>query len=530
MKVLKMNYDLMYATDFYKVSHKAQYPKGVTKVHSVLVARGANYNDHISKKEMMWFGIKLFINKLEQFSQDFFNLSPAELSIRLEKYKKFLDIRLGGDNDVEHWRALYSYGQLPLSIKSLEEKSIVPFQTPLVTVENTHDAFYWLTSFIETSMLSNVWGACNSANRSWHIRKSLEEAMADHSEEDRQAIDFMAHDFSQRGMMGDEASLLSGCGHLANFKGSDSLPAIRAMEEIYGEVTGFSVPASEHSVMCAGGKDTEEETFLRLLETYPTGIISIVSDTWDYFGTLTKTLPNLKDVIMAREGKTVIRPDSGDPVRIICGDVIEAFNSEDFEFAQLRDLAYETFGDRVHNGIFLERDKPDLDFQYVSFDGVYYKFPTDYEMYDYYEGSFRIDSSSIQITGAGEKCELTPEMKGSLRLLDETFGHSLDSAGLKLLDPHIGLIYGDGMNQERIKQMVNRILQMGYSPLNMVFGIGAYTYQFTTRDELSFAFKATAVEINGEWVDIQKDPKTDPGKKSLTGRQESNLLSSVFYG
>jgi len=449
-------YDLMYAADFYKVSHKAQYPENVTKVHSVLVARGASYNPHISTTEFQWFGYSLFINKLSKWSEEFFALGLSEVKELIADYENFLDVRLGGENDVRHWLDLWSLGKLPVTICAVPEKTISLFQTPLLTIENTDPRFAWLPAFIETSMLSNVWGVTTAANRSWHIRKSIEDKMVGYSEAELAAIDFMGHDFSYRGLMGDEAAMMVGCGHLANFKGSDTIPAIRAMEEVYGEVTGFSVPATEHSVMCAGGEATEEETYSRILDTYPSGIVSIVSDTWDYFKVLTETLPSMKNRIMAREGKVVIRPDSGDPVDIICG-----------------------------TSIF--KDKGSV---------------------NYYE--------------------LTNEQKGSLRILDEVFGHTLDSAGLKVLDSHIGLIYGDGMNQERIKIMLDTMIACGYSPLNLVFGIGAFTYQLTTRDELGFAFKATAIEVDGEWVNIQKDPKTDQSKKSLTGRFVGGNLKEVL--
>lgn len=440
-------YNLMYAADFYKVSHKAQYPDGVTKVHSVLVARGANYNPHIRNDRFHWFGLKLWLVKLEQFEDWFFCLSSVQLGKELSTYKKFLDARLGGDNDVSHWLALYNdCVGLPLKICAVDERTMQPFQTPLMTVENTDDNFEWLTSYIETTALSNIWAVTTAANRAFHIRESIEAHMVGYTAEELAAVDFMGHDFSYRGMPGDEAAMLTGCGHLSVFKGSDSLVAIKAMEDVYGEVTGFSVPATEHSVMCAGGQQTELETYSRILDTYPEGIVSVVSDTWDYWSVLTELLPQLKDRIMARDGKVVIRPDSGDPVDIICG------------------------------------------------------------------------------TGDPN----SPAGNGSLELLDHLFGHTLDSAGLKVLDSHIGLIYGDGMNQERIKIMLNRMVAKGYSPLNLVFGIGAYTYQFTTRDELGFAFKATAVEIGGEWVDIQKNPVTDPGKKSLTGRFVGGDLKEVF--
>lgn len=434
-------FNLMYAADFYKVSHKAQYPENVTKVHSVLVARGANYNDHIEKDKFMWFGLKLYLRKLEEFSDWFFGLSVGGLDVVLAEYKSFLDVRLGGDNDVSHWSELYWLNRLPLTISAVDERTIQSFQTPLLTVENTDDNFSWLTAFIETSMLSNVWPVTTAANRSWNIRKSIEDRMPGYSEDELAAVDFMGHDFSYRGLPGDEAAVLAGCGHLANFKGSDTIPAIKAMEDVYGEVTGFSVPATEHSVMCAGGQATEFDTYSRILDIYPAGIVSIVSDTWDYYSVLKDILPQLKDRIMARDGKVVIRPDSGNPVDIICG---------------------------------------------------------------------------------GNGCE------SSLEILDGIFGHTLDSAGLKVLDSHIGLIYGDGMNQERIKTMLDTMIARGYSPLNLVFGIGAFTYQFMTRDELGFAFKATAVEIDGEWVSIQKDPKTDAKKKSLTGRFVGGDLKEVF--
>lgn len=426
----------MYAADFYKVSHKEQYPKDVTKVHSVLTARSVNYNEYIDQEKFFWFGLELYLAKLDSFSDWFFRLTSYQLDDELEAYKDFLDERLGGDNSVDHWRDLWEEGHLPLAINAVEERTVCKLQTPLLTVENTIDEFAWLTSFIETSLLSNVWGVTTAANRAWNIRNTIEGYFEGYTPEEKEAIDFMCHDFSYRGMAGDDAAAVIGCGHLSQFKGSDTIPAIMNMEYYYEETTGFSVPATEHSVMCAGGSDSELFTYARIIDLYPTGIVSIVSDTWDYFNVLKNTLPQLKDKIMARDGKVVIRPDSGDPVKIICGD------------------------DEGH--------------------------------------------------------------ESSLEILDSIFGHTLDSKGLKVLDSHIGLIYGDGMTQQTIDKMLSTMVSKGYSPLNIVFGVGAYTYQLMTRDELGLAFKATAVERNGEWVNIQKDPKTDSGKKSLTGRFTPN--------
>jgi nicotinamide phosphoribosyltransferase len=275
--------------------------------------------------------------------------------------------------------------------------------------------------------------------------------------------------------------------------------------------------------MCAGGQATEEETYSRILDIYPSGIVSIVSDTWDYFKVLTETLPSMKDRIMAREGKVVIRPDSGDPVEIICGAEIKDYSEYDFESAlsEIKDIARDTAYDNTAHG----EHGPSDDTALFSWKGDYYMVELDLQWNRYDKQYYFLDeicvSSNIKVT-------LTDPQKGSLRILDEVFGHTLDSAGLKVLDSHIGLIYGDGMNQARIITMLNTMVERGYSPLNLVFGIGAYTYQLTTRDELGFAFKATAVEIDGEWVNIQKDPKTDQSKKSLTGRFVGGNLKKVF--
>jgi nicotinamide phosphoribosyltransferase len=121
-------------------------------------------------------------------------------------------------------------------------------------------------------------------------------------------------------MAGIEAATLSGAGHLLNFTGTDTIPAIDFLEEYYQansdtELIGGSVAATEHSVMCMGTTRGEYDTFKRLITAvYPKGIVSIVSDTWDLWKVLTDYLPRLKDTILSREGKVVIRPDSGDPV------------------------------------------------------------------------------------------------------------------------------------------------------------------------------------------------------------------------
>ena len=507
-------YNLMYMADFYKVSHKVQYPENVTRVSSTLVARGAKYNPNISTERFYWFGVKLFIEKLEAFQEWFFGLQYGQMLAVCKEYQEFLETRLGGNQSVAHWIDLYHLGKLPLTIHAQPERQYLPFQTPVAVVENTDDRFPWLTSFIETTMLANVWGVTTAANRAKHIRDTIESYMEGYSADELAAVDFMGHDFSYRGLIGDEAAVLTGCGHLSVFKGSDTIPAARAMERVYGEITGFSVPATEHSVMCAGGKESEAETYGRILDIYPEGIVSIVSDTWDYFKVLTETIPSMKDRIMARDGKVVIRPDSGDPVDIVCGESGKVYSYPDYEPL---DGLWEYAQTRLRDGYIKEAGVVTLAFKLW---GITYVGEATYQEVD--------GKVSLVLVENLRESVFTPEQKGTLELLDETFGHTLDSGGLKVLDSHIGIIYGDGMNQERIKQMLDRMVAKGYSPLNIVFGIGSFTYQHMTRDELGWAFKATAVEQDGKWVAIQKDPATDPGKKSLTGRQSTEGMELIF--
>jgi nicotinamide phosphoribosyltransferase len=255
-------------------------------------------------------------------------------------------------------------------------------------------------------------------------------------------VQWQGHDFSFRGMSSLESAVLSGMGHLLSFTGTDTIPAISALEEYYNanannELIGGSVAATEHSVMCAGSKDGEIGTFKRLItEVYPNGIVSIVSDTWDLWKVCTEYLTELKEVVLARDGKVVIRPDSGDPVLIICGN-------------------------------------PD------------------------------------------GKTEV--ERKGVVELLWDIFGGTTTDKGYKLLDSHIGAIYGDSITIKRADEICTNLRNKGFAS-QVVFGIGSYTYQYNTRDTFGTAMKATFVVVDGEGREIFKNPITDDGtKKSATG-------------
>ena len=362
----------------------------------------------------------------------------------VQAYKRRMDNALGPDAiGMDHIEALHDLGYLPIRIKALPEGARVPIGVPVLTIVNTHPDFFWLTNYIESVISCYLWKPMTSATTAFEYKRLLTQ----YALKTGTALDFVqfqAHDFSFRGLSSLQDSVVSGAAHLTSFWGTDTVPGIDMVEDYYGadatqEPVGFSVPATEHSVMCMGTQEGEIETFQRLInEIYPNGIVSIVSDTWDFWQVITEFVRILKDDILAREGKVVIRPDSGNPVKIVCGD-------------------------------------PDAP-------------------------------------------EGTPEHKGAIECLWDVFGGTITDKGYKLLDEHIGLIYGDSISLERAEAIIKGLEAKGFASGNIVFGVGSYTYQYVTRDNFGFAMKATSGVVNGERRDIFKDPKTDSGtKKSAKG-------------
>ena len=441
----------LHLTDGYKVDHRNQYPTGTELVYSNWTPRKSRI---AGIEEVVFFGLQYFIKKYlqEEFQNSFFGQPKANV---VEKYRRRINSYLG-ENAIsfDHVEALHDLGYLPIEIKALPEGTSVPMRTAMFTIKNTLPDFFWITNFLETVFSCILWMPCTSATIALAYRKKLEK-YANLTGGDLAFVPFQAHDFSFRGMAGMEAAMMSGAAHLLSFAGTDSIPAIDFLEEYYQadcekELIGASVPATEHSVMCMGTQEGEIETFRRLIsKIYPTGIVSIVSDTWDFWQVITEFLVVLKAEILARDGKVVIRPDSGDPVKIICGD-------------------------------------PDAP--------------------------------------AG-----SPEFKGAIECLWDIFGGTISEKGYKILDPHIGLIYGDSITLDRCERICNQLKIKGFASTNVVFGIGSYTYQYTTRDTFGFAMKATYGVVNGEGRAIFKNPKTDDGtKKSAKGLLSIDYINGAM--
>lgn len=317
------NFNPITLIDGYKLDHRRQYPLGTTRVNSNWTPRssrvpGVNF--------LVLFGLRYFLQRylMEEMAR-FFNESRERVK---ERYYRRVKGYLGPDAataiGTDHIHALWNLAHIPLEFRAAPEGTKIPLRVPAITVENTHDDFFWLPNYIETQMSCSLWLPSTSATTAYCTRKMLD-AKAQLTGGPAAFVPWQGHDFSYRGMGGLEAAMMSGAGHLLSFTGTDTIPALDFIEHYYGPIpsdalVGGSVAATEHSVMCAGSEEGEQATIERLLNLYPTGVLSVVSDTWDLWQVLDTYLPALKEQIMLREGKLVIRPDSGDPVKILCGD------------------------------------------------------------------------------------------------------------------------------------------------------------------------------------------------------------------
>jgi nicotinamide phosphoribosyltransferase len=343
----------MTATDFYKVGHIFQYPQGTEYVYSNWTARSADkfkgFDDFDNK--VVFFGLQAFIKRflVKEWNDNFFSKPKDEV---VGKYQRRMTNSIG-PIDVSHFEALHDLGYLPLNIKALPEGSRVNIRVPMFTIVNTHPDFFWLTNYFETAISAEVWQTCTSATIAYEFRRLMNK-FAKLTGTPSDFVQWQGHDFSMRGMSSLDSAAKSGAAHLLSFTGTDTISGIDFLEEWYNansdkELIGGSVPATEHSVMSAGGEVDEFNTFKRLItEVYPSGVVSIVSDTWDFWNVLTNIAPSLKEEILARKpnafglAKVVFRPDSGDPVKIIVGDCEAEPGTPEFKGAV--QVLWEQFG------------------------------------------------------------------------------------------------------------------------------------------------------------------------------------------
>ena len=410
-------YNLILDSDSYKFSHWKQYPEGAHGYSGYVESRGGVYS------ETVFFGLQYVLKKY---------LTQPITQQDIDEAEKFATAH-GEPFNREGWEYILKehQGMMPIRIKAVKEGTVVPTKNVLMVIESTDEKVFWLPSFLETMLLRAVWFPTTVATISYQIKKLLSEfhlMTAGNTE----GVPFSLHDFGARGTSSFESSAIGGAAHLVNFLGSDTVAGVRLANICYGTkdgMSGYSIPATEHSTMTSWGREREADAYRNLLEVYGGDgkILACVSDSYDIYNAIDNIWgKQLKQAIIDSGSTLVIRPDSGDPVTVV------------------------------------------------------------------------------------SKC---------IQLADDNFGHTLNEKGFKVLN-HVKLIQGDGVNPDSIKDILVAITEMGYCATNLAFGMGGALLQKLDRDTQKFALKCSAIQIDGVWHDVYKEPVTSKMKVSKKGQLE----------
>ncbi|CAJ0574522.1 unnamed protein product, partial [Mesorhabditis spiculigera] len=396
---------VLYLADSYKITHHSQYPAGTSYVYSYFECRGGKFPEYIIKR---WLSGQVVTKE------------------QVLEAKEFYKEHFGSDYfNEEGWMYIVEKhgGRLPLRICAVPEGSVVPVKNVLFTVENTDPAVPWLTNWFET-LLVQAWYPITVCTNSRAQKEIIARYLIETSDS-LEGLPFKLHDFGYRGSTAVESASIGGAAHMVNFQGTDTIAGLRMLKKYYDcPMAGFSVPAAEHSTITTWQKSGEADAYLHMLKQFPGGPVSVVSDSYDIYNAVANIWgKQLKNAVIERapRGMLVIRPDSGEPVKV-------------------------------------------------------------------------------------------------LNLLSENYPITINKKGYKMLPPYLRIIQGDGICYETIEELLNKLKKAGWSTDNVLFGTGAALLQKVNRDTLRCAFKCSHVVVNGEEIDVYKDPITDHAKQSKKGR------------
>jgi nicotinamide phosphoribosyltransferase len=400
-------------TDSYKVSHYRQYPPGTERVFSYFESRGGEF------PEVVFFGLQYYLAK--------YLASAVVTQQDIDEADAFYREHFGSPMlNRRGWERILGVhgGRLPVLIKAVPEGTPVPLHNVLMTIENTDPECIWLTNWLET-LLVQVWYGSTVATQSREMKKVILRYLQETG--DPALVHFKLHDFGFRGVSSVETAGVGGAAHLVNFKGTDTVAGLVVARVYYDcPMAGYSIPAAEHSTITAWGREHEIEAYDNMLRQYSTGLVAVVSDSFDIFRACSELWGRaLRDKVLARDGTVVIRPDSGDPPEVVC---------------------------KV------------------------------------------------------------------LDILGEAFGSTMNAKGYRVLNPHVRVIQGDGVDYAMLGRILSAAKSRGWSADNLTFGSGGGLLQKLNRDTLQFAFKCSAVTVDGQERAVHKQPVTDQGKRSKAGR------------
>jgi nicotinamide phosphoribosyltransferase len=304
-------------TDSYKSSHYLQYPPKSEFVSSYIEARGGEYD------KTLFFGLQAFIKEylLTPVTQE--NIDEAKAIITAH----------GLPFNQEGWQYILDKynGFLPIEISAVKEGTLIPLKCPLVQVINTDPKVPWLTSYIETALLRAIWYPTTVATLSYSIKRIIKTYLEETSNNIEAELPFKLHDFGARGVSSNESAMLGGMAHLLNFKGTDTLSAIIGAKKYYhADMAGFSIPASEHSTMTSWQREGEADAYSNMIKQFASvgKIFAVVSDSYDIYNAVKNIWgEKLKEQVKSSGSTVVIRPDSGEPIKIVL-DIIKILHSK----------------------------------------------------------------------------------------------------------------------------------------------------------------------------------------------------------
>lgn len=467
--------------DGYKLGHIDQYVEGTEVVYANMTPRSdklARVLKHNKDGTMVFFGLQKALKNLKhQWETTFFSLPKDDV---ISKYSRRIKNYVGvdyGDNQIEALSKLHDLGYLPLEIKGLPEGSFVNMQVPTITIKNTHKDFYWLTNYCETYLSCSVWHMCNAASLSREYYKTSKK-FADITGADDFWVSIANHCFAARGQRGQEDAMDSGMAHLLFSVGTDTLWAIDGLEEYYNadsdkELIACSVNAFEHATATQRIAYYRSKGFTK----YP----------------LEAEEESIKDICARLYPKGIVSyvSDSEDYYGVLA-EILPALKDE-----------------------ILSREEDSL--------GLC-KFVV------------RPDSSPktpLEVIIGDEYSDDPLHVKGSLQLLWDTFGGSINAQGFKVLNPKVGIIYGEAIDIELQELIYQEMVNKGWCVSNVLFGVGSWGFlDRSSRDNYSQALKGTHSVVHGKGISMQKNPKTAIGsKKSAKGllRVEKENGKYVMY-
>lgn len=465
--------NLIVMTDSYKMTHHVALPDKLEESYAYLEARGG---------EMPYTVLALLQYYIKRYLAGV-RITPE----KIEEARRKNIAHFGFDCfNADMWYYIWEKhgGKLPLEIKAVPEGTPVSIKNVLLTIRNTDtepDKCAALVNITETLLLK-LWASNTVATYARLVRTLIKKYHKLTSDLPEFLIDFMHHDFGYRGVSSEETARILGTAALSTgFVGTDTMGALVLSEDYYNEpMAGFSVIATEHSVVCSYGPREKEPVAYKTIidkvkklcaDVKPASgviILSLVSDTYNIYNVCKRILPELKQEFIGWTNnhgipiKIVVRPDSGDPATVLFGWNHSGKRGYDVK-------ALETI-----NRIALD----------------------------------------MNITDA-EAAELVD--KGIIKILMEEFGYTVNSKGFKVFNSQIGVLQGDGVNYKMIQSMYKIMLRQKLDIMNLVFGSGGKYLQAHDRDEQGYATKVIHVVIDGNGICVQKNPITDAAKKSKKG-------------